>query len=137
MKPAKRFLTIGLVIFVLNLIWELSHHSLYLDLSGIPKYPHLILAAIMDTLILLGIFVLVSLKNKNFKWITHPGKSDYLLVVIIGLAAAIIIEWVNLSLGRWEYTPAMPTLFGVGMSPLAQLALTGIISLIIMSFAEN
>jgi len=137
MKPLQRFLTAGMIIFILNIIWESSHHSLYLDLSGIPKYPHLIIASFADTLILIGIFVLVALKNKNFNWIRYPCKLDYLLVVVISLAVAIIIELINLKLGRWEYTTAMPTLFGMGLSPLIQLALTGIISLIMINFVEN
>jgi len=38
-------------------------------LSGIPKYPHLIIASFADMLIILGVFAIISLKNKNFNWI--------------------------------------------------------------------
>jgi len=40
-------------------------------------------------------------------------------------------------LGRWKYAAAVPTLFGIGISPLAQLALTGIISLIFIKKSDN
>ncbi len=130
MTPKKSFFIAGLIALVLNIIWEFSHHSLYVDLSGIPKYPHLIIASFTDMIIILGIFAVVSLKNKNIDWINKPSTSDYLVVVFLGLIIGIFIEVINLSLGRWAYALAMPTVFGIGISPLAQLALTGIISLI-------
>lgn len=130
----KIFFIITLIILSLNTIWEFSHHFLYIDLSGISKYPHLIIASFADMLIIQGIFAIVSLKNKNLKWIVSPSKSDYLLVVFIGLLLAIFIEFTNLNLGRWAYTATMPTIFGIGISPLIQLALTGIISLIILKY---
>lgn len=134
MTTKKMFFIIALIALILNTIWEFSHYSLYIDLSGIPKYPHLIIASFTDMLIIQGILAIVSLKNKNFKWIKSPSKSDYLLVVFIGLVAAIFIELINLNLGRWTYAVAMPTIFKIGVSPLIQLALTGIISLIIPNY---
>ena len=130
MTTKKRFFIAGLIALILNIIWEFSHHFLYVDLSGIPKYSHLIIASFADMVIILGIFAIVSLKNKNLNWIKNPSKFDYFMVVFLGLIIAIFIEMINLNLGRWEYTLAMPTLFGIGISPLIQLALTGIISLI-------
>jgi len=130
MITKKRFFIAGFITLILNIIWEFSHHSLYIDLSGIPKYPHLIIASFIDMLIIMGIFAIISLKNRNFNWIKNPSKFDYLMVFFLGLIIAIFIEMVNLNLGRWEYTVVMPTLFGIGISPLIQLALAGIISLI-------
>jgi len=130
MTTKKRFFIAGLIALILNIIWEFSHHFLYVDLSGIPKYSHLIIASFADMLIILGIFAIISLKNKNLNWIKNPSKFDYFMVVFLGLIITIFIEMINLNLGRWEYTLAMPTLFGIGISPLIQLALTGIISLI-------
>ena len=130
MITKKRLFIAGLIALILNIIWEFSHHSLYIDLSGIPKYSHLIIASFIDMFIILGILAIISLKNKNFNWIKNPSKFDYFMVVFLGLIIAIFIEMINLNLGRWEYTLAMPTFFGIGISPLIQLALTGIISLI-------
>ena len=129
-EPFKKMLIIGFIALFLNVIWEFSHYFLYIDLSGIPKYTHLIIASFTDMLIILGIFTIISLKNKNTNWIKNPGKFDYLMVILLGLIVAIFIEVKNLNLGRWEYTATMPTLFGIGISPLIQLAFTGIIPLI-------
>ena len=137
MNSSKRFLIVGLIILILNLIWEFSHHSLYIDLSGIPKYQHLIIASFADMLILLSIFAFVSLKNKSLNWIKCPRKFDYLLIGFMSLGVAIFIELINLKLGRWEYTSSMPIVLGIGVSPLIQLALTGIFSLIILRSIEK
>ncbi len=137
MKIIKRLFIVGLIILILNIIWEFSHYFLYVDLSGISKFPHLIIASFTDMLIILGIFTIVSLKNRNFNWIKNPRKLDYSLIVFFGLAIAVFIEVINLNLGRWTYTTTMPTIFGIGISPLIQLALTGIVSLIIIKYIET
>jgi len=137
MSIKKIFFITGPIALILNIIWELLHYSLYFDLSRIPKYPHLIIASLTDMFILTGIFVIISLKNKNHDWIKHPSNFDYLLVALLGLIIAAFIEIINLNLGRWKYTAVMPTFFGIGISPLIQLAFTGIISLIIIKKLNN
>src|SRR3989338_6235612 len=104
MKTLNRLLIICMTALILNIIWEFSHYSLYVDLSGIPKYPHLIMASFADTGIILCIFIIISLKNKNFDWIKNPSRFDYFFVVFLGIAIAAFLEVKNLNLGRWEYT---------------------------------
>ena len=88
-------------------------------------------------LIILGIFLIISIKNKNINWINTPTKKDYLALVLLGLIIASIIEIINLNLGRWDYTSAMPTIFGIGISPLIQLATTTILSLVSIRILDN
>ncbi len=129
----KNLLIIGLIALVLNLAWEFSHYALYIDLSGIAKYPHLILASLVDMLIVFIILIFVSLKNKDFGWVERPTKIDYFSVIVLGFLIAVLIEAVNLNLGRWAYQESMPVIFGLGLSPLVQLSLTGSISLFILN----
>jgi hypothetical protein len=124
----KKFISLAIVVLVLNLIWEFSHYSLYIDLSGIPSIPHLFLASFTDMLIISGIFLIISIKNKTFLD-KKLNKTDYFLVIFFGLIIAASIEIINLNLGRWAYTELMPTIFGIGLSPLIQLFTTAIISL--------
>lgn len=119
----------GLIALALNLIWEFSHYHLYTDLSGISPTPHLLLASFTDAFILMCIFKGISLKN--------PGKKDALLLLFTSLFVAIVIEKINLDLGRWAYTSSMPTLFGLGLSPLIQLACTGLLTLKLTSSFGN
>ncbi len=137
MNSLKRFLIIAFIVLILNIIWEFSHHFLYIDLSGIAKYQHLIIASFTDMLLILGIFFTISLKNRTFNWIKRPRKFDYLVIVLLGLAVAIFLEIINLNIGRWRYTNAMPTILGIGVSPLIQLSFIGIFSLMIMNYFEK
>ena len=74
----KTIKNLGIILFfvlILNLIWEFSHYRLYNDLSAITGAPHLILASIVDVFLVLLIYFLVSLKNRNFDWITLNKES--------------------------------------------------------------
>jgi hypothetical protein len=137
MKTKYKFLLLIPITFILNAVWELLHYRLYFDLSGIAKYPHLLLATFTDMIILLVIFLIISLKNKKISWINKPSKLDYLLVVVLGLLVAIFIEARALYIGRWAYKIAMPTIFGIGLSPLLQLAVTGVLSLLLLRFLNK
>ncbi len=133
----KKFTLTILFAFLLNLIWEFSHYHLYYDLTGIPKIPHLILASFTDMIIITCIFLIISYKNKTIKWINKPFKKDYYLIITFSLIIAILIELYSVGTGRWNYTPAMPTIFGIGLSPLLQLATTAVVSLLIIRFSSS
>lgn len=128
----KLLIYIFLIGFIFNLIWEYLHYPLYNNLSGIPSNLHLWLATFFDALSILTTTLLISLKNNNFSWIKKSKTTDYILAIIIPLTIAIIIEIINLNLGRWEYKSSMPIIFGLGLSPLIQLPLTTIISLFLV-----
>ncbi len=125
-------LLLVLIILILNLVWEFSHSKLYTDLTGIPRTLHLITASFSDVFWIFLIFIPISLINKSLEWIINPGGKEYILIIFFGLVIAILIETINLNLGRWTYKEIMPTLFGIGISPLLQLATTGVLSLLIL-----
>ena len=131
----KKIIKILFFVLILNLIWEFSHHYLYIDLTGIPTTLHLILASFMDVILIFFLFSIISFKIKNksfdFKWLENPSKKDYILFIIIAILFAFIWEAINIYLGRWSYKLAMPTILGVGLSPLLQLAFTGILSILL------
>ena len=124
-----RYLSLTFIILTLNIIWEFLHYQLYIDLSGIPSTVHLLMASGADILIILCVFLMNSYINKSSSWIYNPKAKDYLITIIICLIVAIFIELRALSIGRWAYTSSMPTIFGIGLSPLLQLALTSILGL--------
>ena len=125
----KKLSILVLLIFSLNLIWEFSHYKLYVDLTGIPSNLHLIIASLTDLFLILIIFLINSIFRKSVSWIENTKKSDYAVIVILGVLIAIIIEIYSLSRGRWLYTESMPMIFGIGISPLIQLFTTSIISI--------
>ena len=130
MDNKKRFLLVVFIALILNLIWEFSHYQLYFDYNSITGAKHLVIASIGDFLWISLIFGVISLINKKMNWIKNPKRNDYLLAILFGMIIAIFIEVVNVYfLGRWAYKEIMPTIFGIGLSPLVQLAITSILSL--------
>ena len=131
MKHLKKFSMLILIHLILNLIWEFAHSVLYNDTSGIPKTLHLITASLTDVVWIFLIFAIISLIYKKMDWMNNLKPSHYILTIVLGVIFSIIIELINLNLGRWSYLETMPTILGIGLSPLLQLAVTGIISLLI------
>jgi len=59
---------------------------------------------------------------------------DYLKLIIFSvatLAFAYFWELHSIKKGKWEYSKNMPVVFGVGVTPLFQLFLTGMVVLYI------
>ncbi len=123
---------LALIVLLLNLIWEFSHYGLYTDLTGIPSILHLIIASLTDLVLISLIFLIISVFRKNMGWIEGPKRSDYFIIILFGIIIAAIIEVYSLSNGRWAYTNLMPTIFGIGISPLIQLFTTAILSIILV-----
>ncbi len=128
MKKSK-FIVLILLIFSFNLIWEFLHYGLYIDLTGIPSNIHLIIASFTDLILVLFIFLIISTFRKGITWIENTKKSDYIIIILLGMLIAILIEIYSITHNRWFYTEYMPTIFGIGISPLIQLFTTAIISL--------
>lgn len=52
---------------------------------------------------------------------------------IVALMFAFIDEKISVTMGRWEYGPKMPLVYGVGITPLLELAVTGILTFALLS----
>ena len=124
-------------VLILNMVWEFSHYKLYIDLTNIPSIPHLIIASFTDLFLVFFIFLIISIFRRNIKWIENPKRLDYIVVIIIGILIASIIEIYSLSKGRWAYTTLMPTILGIGISPLMQLFTTAIISIVLLALIDH
>ena len=61
----------------------------------------------------------------------------YAVFVATGLTFAFIDETISTRKGRWEYAPAMPRIFGVGLTPLLELPVTGIVALALVFFGQG
>ena len=87
----------------------------------------------MDGLLIILIYLIISICLKNINWIKKNNMFNYASFFLIGLIIAVIIEILNVYIyNRWSYNSNMITLFGIGISPLFQLAITGIISLLLI-----
>lgn len=115
--------------FLLNLGWEVCQSVLYRTCQEKPlnDYVKLILKASLKDAFFISLFYLITTLIFNNFFILQ----NYLQLaafVLLGLAFSFIDEKISLKLGRWRYADKMPKILGVGLSPLLELALTGIIS---------
>ncbi len=114
-----------LLTLLLNFAWELSHCSLYITCIEEPYKLHLLgMMALKDSLLLTGLLLIILYFSEK-----RINKKTYAYLFILGIAISAILEGVSLWLQRWEYTPSMPTLFNIGISPLVQLAITSVLAL--------
>ena len=129
-----RRLTVFALGLALNLIWEPIHAVLFY--KGLSEY-HLVqfIALMLYAATVDGILIVMidGIGAKIFlnKWKKY-GATPLLFTIIAGVLIAAIIEEKALLLHQWEYTAAMPTVFGIGLSPLLQLATTGAFTFMIM-----
>ncbi len=109
--------------FLLSLLWEFGHSVLYLDHARSLSYViwtrfH---CSLGDVLILLGSFWWTALWFRTRFWFAGDWRFPAVVFVFSGLAYTAWSEWYNTRIAHaWAYAPTMPTLFGIGLSPLAQ-----------------
>ncbi|PIN81872.1 hypothetical protein COV11_00765 [Candidatus Woesearchaeota archaeon CG10_big_fil_rev_8_21_14_0_10_30_7] len=123
--------------FILNFVWESYHaFSLYKghDLVASEYLRIMTYVSTVDGLLISAIFLSgCFLWRKDICWIKNYDFSKALYTIILGFIIASIIEIKALIFGHWEYSELMPTLFGMGLSPLVQLSITGAITFYVAS----
>ena len=128
-------LTLSLILilsFLLNYIWESVHEAFLYEKHSFhaEKYTLMMLrVATVDAFIILGIYLGVATLWKDILWLQKMLRIQVYISFLAGLLIAAIIEYWNvLVVKEWSYAPGMPTLFGIGLSPLLQLSTTGLLT---------
>jgi hypothetical protein len=106
-----------------NFLWELAQSPAYSDWGR--GWSYLLRTRLHctagDGLILLGAFWATSLVVRDRAWIGGPRQGPLALFLGLGLAYTVWSEWLNVSIrSAWGYSTTMPSLFGIGVLPLAQ-----------------
>ena len=115
-----------------NFIWE-SLHAVYLfedhDFHA-EKYIRMIsYAAAIDGLLILGIYFFIAVGWRDMLWLRGMTKKKGFTVFLLGMAISAVIECRKVFLLKaWTYNQYMPTVFGIGISPLFQLSITGMLA---------
>ena len=126
-------LKIFLISFLINIIWEFCHCGLYSTCVNWQSKKRILLltfASFKDALFIV-IFYLISIftsENKNI--LEVPLSLSYFIA--LSLLFSFIDEKLSIKYKRWEYSLKMPKVFGVGITPLLELAITGTITFIIV-----
>lgn len=119
-------LNVAIFSFLLNFVWEMWQIPFF---TAMPSAPHWVgvaactQATLGDTAISLVAFWCVAALARSRGWITDPSRRHVVVFVAVGVAITIILEALATGpLGRWGYTPLMPTLpvLGTGVIPLVQ-----------------
>jgi len=110
--------------FVLNLTWEIAQVRLYTISAEADRLSvawALFHCSVGDVLIALALFALTGIVLRRADWpASRPGTGGA-MVVVGALAFTAWSEWYNVyRAGSWGYTASMPTIFGIGLSPLLQ-----------------
>ena len=103
------------IAFVLNLVWEFAHVRLYTT-----KVSSLFL-------------VWQSVKDAWWILLVFLVSPNPLVMAPILLVFSWAVERHAITTKRWEYAPTMPRVLGVGLSPLLELAVTGLVALYIVT----
>lgn len=119
--------------FLLNFLWESLHgFSLYTDhIINSDKYVRMMIyMSFMDALTILAMYLVCAFFFKDVLWLKKLQRRRGVVFFIVGLIVAMAVEyWAVYVTHEWYYDDKMPVIFGIGLSPLLQLSVTGLLSL--------
>jgi hypothetical protein len=114
--------------FLLNIIWEFFQCTFLYDMWHFSFWRATIymwVAIFGDVIIVTGITTLAywMAGGKNIRVMNAKG---WMVLLIIGFIAGILLEWFAIALELWNYSHLMPTLIifeePVGLAPVLQIA---------------
>lgn len=122
------FLLLYASAFLLNFCWECWHglwYEAHREIAARVYVPMMLQMALLDAAAVIGMHLFTAMLSRKLDW--QPGPGTIALFCLAGALPAWLVEYVAVArLHAWAYLPSMPTLFGVGLSPLLQLPLTGL-----------
>lgn len=109
---------------LLHAVWEVLQLPLYTIWStgtGPAIAYALLHCTAGDALIAASALLAALLVAGTGQWPRSRFAAIAVITMLLGLGFTIYSEWRNTTVtGAWTYAPAMPTLFGIGLSPVAQ-----------------
>lgn len=125
-------MVIFVISLVLNYMWESIHEAFLYEVFKCKADYYILMileAAAIDASIILGIYLGVAALWKDILWFLKMRSGQLIAASTAGVLIAIFIEYRSaIVLKAWSYLPAMPTIFGIGLSPLVQLSATGLLA---------
>ena len=118
--------------FMLNYMWESVHEAFLYKVFKCMADTYvlmILIASVYDAFIIAGIYLGIAVLWKDIIWLQKMRGAQIYAACLAGLAIAAIIEYrYALVTKEWSYTPLMPTVCGIGVSPLIQLSTTGLLA---------
>lgn len=120
--------------FALNVIWEFAHCQLYETCrrqTWAQNIPLLLTMSLKDGFFIVLFYVITALLWQKDNILTSWGPLITFLIIALGFA--FIDEKISTRRGRWEYAKHMPTIAGVGLTPLLEIATTGLLAILLLN----
>lgn len=127
-----RLVSVFILSFTFNFVWEHVHAPLYLAYKG---------GAITSAILLHASFAdacIITVCAAAYMYVPLLRTRLWLILAAL-LAVAVGTEWWALATGRWAYGPHMPLvpLLYTGLTPTVQLALLGYVTIKIISWPST
>lgn len=120
----------------LNFLWEIAQLPLYTlwddpNRARIAAYVwHCLMG---DVLIATTIYLLTAIVFRDLVWPMRRPWTAGAFMLAAGLGFTVFSEWYNVyGLGAWAYKPAMPTIVGIGLTPLLQWVVVPVAMILIL-----
>lgn len=123
-KVLQPWITLALFAFLLHFVWENVQTPLYDGMTTAPHWEAVMRcgqATVGDVLITLVAYAGVAAFLADRFWLADPKRGRVAVFLIIGVTTTVVLELLNVHVwGGWTYGRAMPTVLGIGLSPLLQ-----------------
>lgn len=121
------FLSIFIFAVLLNFIWEFLHCRLYDTCKGMDKQKlsNLLVSMSLKDAFFVVFFYVISIAVYGTVNI-FENIPQLIFFVSISLIFSFFDEIISLKKGRWKYSKKMPRFMWVGVTPLIEIAVTGV-----------
>ncbi|MGH7629725.1 MAG: hypothetical protein ACREOF_10175 [Gemmatimonadales bacterium] len=110
--------------FLLNFVWEMWQAPFYrtmIEASHLDAVRTCTLATFGDAVIALLALGAAAAVARDSGWLARPSRKALAVYVGAGLVITLALEWLNVQvLHRFSYAARMPTVLGIGLTPLLQ-----------------
>ncbi len=136
-RPEIRWLTAWMVLaFALHLVWEIAHLPLYTlasDGERVRVALYVLHCTLGDVLIATATFLVPALVWRRLDWYRTQPLAGSAVMIALALAYTAASEWFNVYYrAAWSYALSMPTIGGVGVTPLLQWIVVAVLMVLVM-----
>jgi hypothetical protein len=112
------------LLFALNLVWEIAQLPLY-SLGPWAEWPAVAYAVLHctagDAGIALAAYLAAAMLTRRARWPSERPLAGLVVAWFVAASYTVWAEWQNVYVLRnWAYAAGMPTIAGIGVSPLLQ-----------------
>lgn len=136
-RPGLRRLTTWMTLaFFLHLAWEVAHLSLYTlatDGDRVRIALYVVHCTLGDVLIATATFLAPALAWRRLDWYRAQPLAGGAVMIGLALSYTAASEWFNVYYrSAWAYAPSMPTIGGIGITPLLQWIVVPVLMVVAM-----